>query len=222
MPEVGLFEAVGPWMVGPSSSHTAGSCSIALMARRLFGEKPVRADFTLYGSFAQTWRGHGTDKALLGGALGFEAWDPRIRDSMELADADDLAYSFHIDRETSVRHPNTADVLLTAEDGRTLMVRGVSLGGGKVNITRLDNVDVNFTGEYPTLIVVHRDAPGALGFMTRILEDHNLNIAAMRCYRESKGGQAYAVLESDERIDDTVVEDLKNGPLVIAVRLLQY
>ena len=222
MPEVGLFEALGPWMVGPSSSHTAGVCSLALMARRLFGKEPARADFTLYGSFAETWRGHGTDKALLGGALGFETYDPRLRDSMEIARRAGLQYSFTIDRETAMPHPNTADIFLTAADGSHLLVRGESLGGGRIKITRLDDVDVAFTGEFPTLIVVHRDAPGALGFMTRVLEAGHINIAAMRCYRESRGGKAFAVFESDEFIPDAIVQAMREGELVTDVRCLQY
>ena len=222
MPEIGLFKAIGPWMVGPSSSHTAGVCSIALIARRLFGHAPVRADFTLYGSFAETWRGHGTDKALLGGALGFETWDPRIRHSAELAKKAGLAYTFTIDKTTPVPHPNTADVRLSDAQGNTLTVRGVSMGGGKIKIVQMDGVDVDFTGEFPTLIVVHHDAPGALSFITRVLEDHSLNIAAMRCYRESKGGRAFAVLESDGHIEKGVLDDLSQSPLVMATRLLQY
>lgn len=220
MPEIGLFEAIGPWMVGPSSSHTAGACAIALTGRRLFGRDPETLDITLYGSFAETGRGHGTDLALLGGAMGFETWDERIRSSRRIAEERGITFSFRFDRETPVGHPNTADIRFADAQGE-LSVRGESIGGGKIVIRRLDGVEVAFTGEFPTLIVEHIDRPGALRFMTGILEEFKLNIASLRCYRESRGGRAYAVIESDGAIDEQVLGRLNEGELVTNTLLLQ-
>ncbi len=220
MSRIGLFEAIGPWMVGPSSSHTAGACSIALTGRRLFGRDPKELDITLYGSFAQTGRGHGTDLALLGGAMGMEPWDERIRDSRSIADERGIRYRIVFDRDTPTEHPNTADLVFSDERG-SLSVRGESVGGGKICIRRLDGVDVAFTGEFPTLIVAHRDEPGALHFMTGVLEEYDLNIASLRCYRESRGGRAYAVIESDGRIDEDVLADMREGEMITNTLLLQ-
>lgn len=220
MAEIGLFEAIGPCMVGPSSSHTAGACSMALTGYRLFGRMPESLDITMFGSFAQTGRGHGTDRALLGGAMGFSPDDERIRRSLELAGEAGIRVSFHYDKNTPTAHPNTADIVFS--DGRgSLSVRGESLGGGKICIRRLDGVEVAFTGEYPTLVVAHRDEPGALRFMTEVLEQCRLNIASLRCYRESRGGRAYAIIESDEAIDRSVLARLEQGPLVTGTQLLQ-
>lgn len=221
MAEIGLFEAIGPCMVGPSSSHTAGACSIALTGQRLFGRMPERLDITLYGSFAQTGRGHGTDRALLGGAMGFAPDDERIRRSPELAAQAGIRVSFHYDKTTPTAHPNTADIVFADAAGQ-LAVRGESLGGGKICIRRLDGVEVAFTGEYPTLVVAHRDEPGALRFMTEVLERYRLNIASLRCYRESRGGRAYAVIEADGPIDRGVLAQLEQGPAVTGTQLLQY
>ena len=125
MQEISLFDVIGPNMIGPSSSHTAGAAAMALLARKLFAKEPVRADFTLYGSFAETYSGHGTDKALLGGVMGFHPDDVRIRESFRLADEAGLIYQFSIDRKTEVSHPNTADILLTAADGTAQLLHAL-------------------------------------------------------------------------------------------------
>ena len=183
---ISLFDVIGPNMVGPSSSHTAGAVSMALLARKIFyKEKKTRerlirrADFTLYGSFAKTYRGHGTDRALLGGMLGFETDDLRIRDAFSYAEANGLEYSFSVSEDKDM-HPNTADMDLTGMDGRKLFVRGVSLGGGKVKITRLNQIEVDFTGEYSTLIVSQTDKQGVAAHITKCLSDCGVNIAFMR------------------------------------------
>lgn len=220
MPEIGLFEAIGPCMVGPSSSHTAGACSMALTGWRLFGRRPESLDITLFGSFAQTGRGHGTDRALLGGAMGFSPDDERIRRSLELAEEYGIRYKITFDKDTPTAHPNTADIVFSDARG-SLSIRGESIGGGKICIRQLDGVEVAFTGEFPTLIVAHRDEPGALRFMTEVLERYQLNIASLRCYRESRGGRAYAVIESDSPIDRQVLAQLEAGELITGTRLLQ-
>mgnify|MGYP001780612267 CR=1 FL=1 len=137
-----FFDVIGPNMIGPSSSHTAGAASIALMAKQLFHEQIVQVDFTLYGSFANTYRGHGTDRALLGGILGFTTDDIRIRDAFTHAQNSGLKYSFTEDHTTTDLHPNTVDIVMHNCKGRTQFVRGVSIGGGRMKIVQLNQVEV--------------------------------------------------------------------------------
>lgn len=218
---ISLFEVIGPNMVGPSSSHTAGAVSMALLARKLFPAEIKKVEFTLYGSFAKTYRGHGTDRALLGGIMGFETDDLRIRDSLSIAKERNLAYHFSIGQDTGEEHPNTADIDMTGVNGERLFVRGVSIGGGKVKIVRLNQIDVDFTGEYSTLIISQIDRPGVVAHITKVLSEREVNIAFMRLFREEKGAKAFTVVESDERIPDDVVEQIRENPLVSDVMLVQ-
>ena len=218
---ISIFDIIGPNMIGPSSSHTAGAASMALLARKLFQKEPVKAEFTLYGSFAKTYSGHGTDKALLGGVLGFHPDDVRIRDAFKIAEDRNVEYIFNIDHDTVAEHPNTADILLTAGDGDTLFVRGVSVGGGKVKIVKINNINVEFTGEYSTLIVEQIDRPGVVAHISTCLSHQNINIAFMRLFRESKGTTAYTIIESDEKIPETIVEELLSSDSVIDTTVIQ-
>ncbi len=218
---ISLFEVIGPNMVGPSSSHTAGAVSMALLARKLFPAEIKKVEFTLYGSFAKTYRGHGTDRALLGGIMGFETDDLRIRDSLSIAKERNLDYHFSIGQDTGEEHPNTADIDMTGVNGERLFVRGVSIGGGKVKIVRLNQIDVDFTGEYSTLIISQTDRPGVVAHIKKVLSEREVNIAFMRLFREEKGAKAFTVVESDERIPDEVVEQIRENPLVSDVMLVQ-
>ncbi len=218
---ISLFEVIGPNMVGPSSSHTAGAVSMALLARKLFPVEIKKVEFTLYGSFAKTYRGHGTDRALLGGIMGFETDDLRIRDSLKIAKERNLDYHFSIGQDTGEEHPNTADIDMTGVNGERLFVRGVSIGGGKVKIVRLNQIDVDFTGEYSTLIISQTDRPGVVAHITKVLSEREVNIAFMRLFREEKGAKAFTVVESDEKIPDEVVEQIQKNPLVSDVMLVQ-
>ncbi len=216
-----IFDVIGPNMIGPSSSHTAGAVSIALMARKLFAEEIKAVTFTLYGSFAKTYRGHGTDRALLGGILGFATDDERIRDAFAHAVKMGVAYKYVIDEQTHTDHPNTADIFLLGKTGRTLTVRGESIGGGKMKIVRIDQVDVEFTGEYSTLIVHQQDKPGVVAHITQALSEQNVNIAFMRLFREARGANAYTVVESDEHIPEEVLEAIRTNAHVSELRLIQ-
>ncbi len=216
-----IFDVIGPNMIGPSSSHTAGAVSIALMARKLFDEEIKEVTFTLYGSFAKTYRGHGTDRALLGGILGFATDDERIRDAFDHAKQMGVDYKFVIDEDTHTDHPNTADIFLVGKMGRTLTVRGESIGGGKMKIVRIDQVDVEFTGEYSTLIVHQKDKPGVVAHITQALSEQNVNIAFMRLFREARGANAYTVVESDEHIPEEVLEAIRTNENVSELRLIQ-
>lgn len=216
-----IFDVIGPNMIGPSSSHTAGAVSIALMARKLFSYPIKKVSFTLYGSFAKTYHGHGTDRALLGGILGFKTDDERIRDAFELAKEFGVEYEFCIDEKTVTNHPNTADITLTSPDGHIMSIRGESIGGGKMKIVRIDGIDVEFTGEYSTLIVYQKDKPGVVAHITQALSDHNVNIAFMRLFREDRGATAYTVVESDENIPEQVLDTIRINPNVSDLMLIQ-
>lgn len=218
---IGLFDVIGPVMVGPSSSHTSGAASIAWTARQIFTGAPVKAEFTLYGSFADTYRGHGTDRALVGGLLGYKPNDTRIRQSFENARAEGLVFTFTADRTTETPHPNTVDISIEGEDGHTLAVRGESLGGGRMRITRMNDIDVEFTGEYSTLIVGHRDEAGTLAFITSRLANHEVNIAFMKLFREEKGSHAFTVIESDDFLPLELKDELMQYPTVESVDLIE-
>lgn len=216
-----IFDVIGPNMIGPSSSHTAGAVSIALMARNLFSEEIQSVTFTLYGSFAKTYQGHGTDRALLGGILGFPTYDERIRDAFEHAKEMGVAYKYIIDEQTITNHPNTADIDIVGISGRQMSIRGESIGGGKMKIVRIDGIEVEFTGEYSTLIVKQLDKPGVVAHITQALSEQNVNIAFMRLFREDKGATAYTVVESDEAIPSQVLDQIRTNENVADLMLIQ-
>ena len=221
MKTYGLRDIIGPIMVGPSSSHTAGALALASMARKLFGEQPERAVFTLYGSFAKTYHGHGTDRALLGGIMGFSTDDMRIRNSFEIAQESGLAYTFTPNETEAEIHPNTVDISMTNKNGQTMTIRGESLGGGKVRIVRINGVSIDFTGEYSAVIVVQQDKPGVVAHITKVLSDRGVNIAFMRLFREAKGHTAYTIVESDGPLPEDVAESLKENANVHDVMIVQ-
>ena len=218
---ISIFDVIGPNMIGPSSSHTAGAVSMALLARKLFSHPIKKVTFTLYGSFSKTYQGHGTDKALLGGVLGFATDDVRIRDAFTLATEQNIIYRFIIDEKSKTEHPNTADIVLESEDGFVQSIRGESIGGGKVRIVRINNIEVDFTGEYSTLIVKQMDKPGTVAHITQCLSNHNVNIAFMRLFREDKGATAYTVVESDEKIPEIILDEIRSYPHVEELMLVQ-
>ena len=208
MNEIGTFDILGPNMIGPSSSHTAGALRIAFVAGRMV-EKAVSVKFVLYGSFARTYHGHGTDRALVGGILGYHPDDERIRDSFEHAKEAGLAFSFEENFTDKEIYPNTVDIYVTDKDGSVVSLRGKSIGGGNAVITRLNGVDVELTGNYCTLVVEHVDKKGTLAFVTTVLSAYDLNIGSLRLYRESKGKRAYAIIEVDTSVSNQVVSALK-------------
>ena len=218
---ISIFDVIGPVMVGPSSSHTSGAASIAWMARQIFTGTPVKVTFTLYGSFADTYQGHGTDRALVGGLLGYRPDDIRIRNSFEHARKDGLDFRFVIDHETETNHPNTVDILMESGNGHTLLVRGESIGGGRVRIVRMNDIDVDFTGEYSTLVIGHEDRTGVAAYITGILSDHNVNIAFMKLFRKEKGKSTITVIESDEYIPFEAVSDLLANDQVNSVDVIE-
>lgn len=192
------FEILGPVMVGPSSSHTAGALRCAQVAASLMEAPVARVRFVLHNSFAHTYRGHGTDRALVAGILGLAPDDERIRDAFDLARERGLAFEFVPGSDNERLHPNTVDIEMEDEHGTRCSVRGESLGGGRVRLSRINGVDVDITGEYDTIFVAHRDTPGVLAALTVRLSEHDVNIAFMRTYRTERGGAAYTVFELDE------------------------
>lgn len=220
MRTLGLRDIVGPIMVGPSSSHTAGALRIAAMTRALLDRPPADVTFTLYGSFSRTYRGHGTDRALVAGLLGLAADDLRIRDSFRLADEAGLTYRFEVDPRTKTRHPNTVDLRVTDVDGDVLEVRGESIGGGAARLVRVDGFNVDLTGEYSALIVYQCDKPGTLGFLATTLGELDINIGSVLLFRNHRGGHAFNVLEVDNPVSQEVLDLIAADERVSRVRLM--
>ena len=218
---IGIFDVIGPIMVGPSSSHTSGAATIAWMARQIFSGIPVRATFTLYGSFAETYKGHGTDRALIGGMLGYKSDDVRIPNAYEEARKAGLITDFIVDRDTQVSHPNTVDVVMTVENGHTLLIRGESLGGGRVRIRRLNEIQVDFTGEYSTVVIGHQDKTGTVAYITKCLAEENINVANLKLFREGKGKKAYTVVEADSFVSEELKEKILQYETVSNVELIE-
>lgn len=214
-----IFDILGPVMVGPSSSHTAGAVRIGLIARRLLGGQPATAKITLSGSFAATGTGHGTDRALVAGLLGMKPDDIRIPDSFALAVEQGLAFTF--DKiELKEAHPNTAILQLSTAGGRELEVQASSLGGGRIMVNKLDGINVNFNGYSPTLIVHNLDQPGHVAEVTSMLSHKSVNIATMQLYRNHRGGYAVMVIETDQDIPAEALRWLSRLEGVIKVTYL--
>jgi len=193
---VSLLDIIGPVMVGPSSSHTAGACRIGLLARCLVGGTPERARIELHGSFARTGEGHGTDKAIVGGLMGFRPDDERLRTALEIAEREGLDYRFEKTKlgEEGTVHPNTARLSVERGDRRSVMV-GSSLGAGRVLATEIDGYPVEVTGNYHTIVLVAEDVKGSVARIAGILAEHAINIATLRLTRKERGGDAFMVIE---------------------------
>ncbi|MBQ1675282.1 MAG: L-serine ammonia-lyase, iron-sulfur-dependent subunit beta [Oscillospiraceae bacterium] len=194
-----IFDILGPVMVGPSSSHTAGAARIGYMARTLLGSRPLTARIHLHGSFAETGIGHGTDRALVGGLLGMKPDDMRLPFAFE--EAAKMGLDFTIDEVELVdAHPNTAIIDVDGEGGTHLNMQASSLGGGRIMVNKLDGIDVNFTGAYNTLVIHNQDENGAIATVTGILNHLHVNVANMSLCRHKRGGDALMVIETDQHL----------------------
>lgn len=213
---INIFDMMGPVMVGPSSSHTAGAARIGNMGRTLLGEEVARADIGLHGSFAETGFGHGTDRALLAGLLGMKPDDLRIPNAYEEANRAGMAYSF---RTVELRdaHRNTALLELTGKSGKQLTLQASSIGGGAIVVNKIDGIDVNFTGDFNTLIVRNQDESGSVAAITSILSQVHINVANMSVNRHRRGGDALMVIETDQHIKPRQVEFLSELPGILSV-----
>lgn len=205
---MGVFDVVGPVMIGPSSSHTAGAARIGLMAREILKDEPQSVTITLYGSFAKTYKGHGTDKALVAGLLGFSADDVRLRTSFEIAAQQGMQITFHRS-ETEVDHPNTVRIAMKGKTGREMEVVGVSLGGGKIEIREINGAGVSLSGEEHTLITVHRDKPGIIAQATTIMAIGHINVSNMRVFRSAKNATAVMIVCTDSPVPPEMVSMIK-------------
>jgi L-serine dehydratase len=219
MKEYGMFDIIGPVMIGPSSSHTAGAARLGNMARKIAGGEIVNVYFYLHGSFGKTYTGHGTDKALLAGTLGLMPDDERIRDAFKLAQEKGVTYHF-LESDLGEVHPNTVKIVMETETGEIVEVTGSSLGGGKVRIIRINDFDVEFEGEYTTLITSHRDYPGVVAAISQVLAKYNVNIAFMKLFRENRAANAVLIAETDQGIAPGAVHEIEKNPHIINVKVL--
>ncbi|MCP8970173.1 L-serine ammonia-lyase, iron-sulfur-dependent subunit beta [Ectobacillus ponti] len=210
-----VFDIIGPIMIGPSSSHTAGAARIGRVARTLFGKQPTEVRVSLYGSFAQTYKGHGTDVAIIGGILDFDTYDPRIPTSIVLAEEAGMSVVF-IEEDAVTDHPNTARIWMT--DGREeLEIVGISIGGGKIEITELNGFELKLSGMHPAILVVHNDRYGTIASVTNILTKHRINIGHMEVSRKEVGKLALMVIEVDHNIEDAVIAEIQSLPNITQV-----
>lgn len=215
-----VFSIIGPSMIGPSSSHTAGAVRIGKVARKLIGGLPTRADIYLYGSFAQTYQGHGTDLALVGGLLDFNTDDVRIRDSLSIAKLAAMEVMFHpMTGALPNVHPNTAKLVLQANNASYELV-GCSIGGGNIEIVSVNEFNIKFTALYPTLLIFHEDRTGMIALMTNILQQSNINIGYMTVERQARSGKVLTVIEIDEANIDAIIDHLRGIPYVDAVHFI--
>ncbi|ERN53176.1 L-serine ammonia-lyase, iron-sulfur-dependent subunit beta [Alkalihalophilus marmarensis] len=210
-----VFDIIGPIMIGPSSSHTAGAARIGRVARTLFAEKPDRADIYFYGSFAKTYRGHGTDVAIVGGILDFDTFDSRITNALTIAKEEKIDIHFH-EEEALTDHPNTAKVVLTKGEV-TIELVGISIGGGKIEIIELNGFKLKLSGNHPAILVVHNDRYGVIAGVSNVLAKHEINIGHMEVSRKEKGKEALMVIEVDQNVPNTILKELESLPNIVKV-----
>ncbi len=219
MANLSFTEVLGPVMIGPSSSHTAGAAKLGLIASMINNNNFDKIDIILHGSFAQTYRGHGTDKAIIGGILGMKPDDINIRNSISIAAEKKLLVNITED-DLGYYHPNTAKLIFYNADGSTHTIIGSSTGGGSIQIVEIDSFKISFTGEYPTLIINHIDRKGIISEITTVLADNNINVATMNVSRLQKNKEASIIIESDSIIPQNVSERLKTIDDVKSVRVI--
>ncbi|MGD9581104.1 MAG: L-serine ammonia-lyase, iron-sulfur-dependent subunit beta [Vampirovibrionia bacterium] len=215
MKYISLFDIIGPTMVGPSSSHTAGAIRIGNIAREILGETPQKVNFTLYNSFAKTGKGHGTDKGLLGGVLGFNVSDSRIKDAYSIAQNDGVEFSFEY-KTSSSRHSNAVDIELVGNE--TVYVSGNSVGAGEIEITQIDGFKVSLQGDLPTIIVLYKDQPGMISKITNLIQKEEINIASLHCDRQAKGDVAFVSICLDVVVPERVIASIAEIKKVYLVK----
>ncbi|MFI8574721.1 L-serine ammonia-lyase, iron-sulfur-dependent subunit beta [Rossellomorea aquimaris] len=210
-----VFDIIGPVMIGPSSSHTAGAARIGRMARNLFRREPKWATISFYGSFAKTYKGHGTDVAIVGGILDYDTYDERIIESINVAKQKGIKVKFQ-EEDAITDHPNTARIRMGDDKGEIELV-GISIGGGKVEIIELNGFELKLSGHHPAILVVHDDRFGAIASVSNIIAKHQLNIGHMDVSRKEKGQMALMTIEVDQPIDEAVINELTSLPNITQV-----
>lgn len=203
-----VFDIIGPVMIGPSSSHTAGAARIGRLARELFRREPKWVNVSFYGSFAKTYKGHGTDVAIIGGVLDYDTFDERIINSIETSRKKGIKIRFR-EEEAITDHPNTAKIHMGDDEGEIELV-GISIGGGKVEIIELNGFELKLSGHHPAILVVHDDRFGAIAAVSNIIAKHELNIGHMDVSRKEKGKMALMTIEVDQPIDEAVLKELSS------------
>lgn len=206
-----VFDIIGPVMIGPSSSHTAGAVRIGKIVASIFGEDPSEVEFQLFHSFAKTYRGHGTDVALVAGILGMDTDDAHIPDALDIAREKGIKVYWKINKESNTPHPNTTRIIIKNEH-KMISATGVSIGGGNIQVTELNGFAVNLNMNTPTLIIVHQDIPGMIAKVTDILSEHGINIAQMNVTREKAGEKAIMIIEVDSRQCEEAVLQIEKIP----------
>jgi L-serine dehydratase len=201
------FDIIGPVMIGPSSSHTAGAARIGRVARTLFEKQPTKAIISLYGSFAKTYKGHGTDLALVAGIMDFDTFDERIPEALNIAEQVGLEVEF-ITEDAVTEHPNTVKINLFDGEGKELEIVGISIGGGTIEITEINSFKLKLSGANPAILVVHQDRFGLISAVTSVLSRYEINIGHMEVSRKERGDVAVMVIEMDHKIDDAVYAEL--------------
>ncbi len=211
-----VFDIIGPVMIGPSSSHTAGAVRLGRVANKLTDNRPLkRVEITLSGSFAQTYKGHGTDRALLAGIMGYHSYSPEIRDALSIANERGISYTF-LKEDIKGAHPNTARIHFTLQDGEEGTVQGASVGGGNILVHQINGMNVEFTGENNTILVMHQDQPGVIAAVTQLMhfEYTDLNIANFHLSREARGGNAIMTIEIDGQPPEGLIGAIRKIRLV--------
>ena len=218
-----VFDIIGPVMIGPSSSHTAGAVRLGRVVNKIMdGRKPEQVTITLSGSFARTYKGHGTDRALIAGILGYHSWDAEIRDALEIAKERGLNYEF-ICRDLPGAHPNTAAIRFLLPGGETGEVVGASVGGGNIRVDEVNGMRVDFNGDYSTILVIHLDRPGVIADVTQLMRTQypDANIANFRLSRKERGGEAIMTIEIDGVATEGMAADLRTVDNVINALLIK-
>ncbi|WP_334073762.1 MULTISPECIES: L-serine ammonia-lyase, iron-sulfur-dependent subunit beta [Paenibacillus] len=213
-----VFSIIGPAMVGPSSSHTAGAVRIGRFARQLLGEPPKEARICFYGSFAETYKGHGTDLAVVGGILDYRTDDERIRRSLQIAEDSGIQVQFSTGTAPGL-HPNTVKIVLSAGE-KTCEVTGASIGGGTISIRQMNGFEAKCSGELPTLVVEHADRQGVLAGITALFSREDVNIGYINTDRKGRTGEALTVVEADQVIPDSLIGEISALPHISRVSLI--
>jgi L-serine dehydratase len=214
-----IFDILGPVMIGPSSSHTAGAAKLGYVARQLLGAEPKRAEITLYNSFARTYKGHGTDKAIIGGILGMRPDDEMLRDSFEIAKQKGLKYEFRLIMKAPKLHPNSARIKLFDSNENKIEMVGSSLGGGRIEVVEIEGFKVSFSVSMNTIVIIADDIPGSIAHISGAIAEKRINIANMFVSREEK--LANMVIEVDQSVPQEVIEKIKSFSWVHYVRLVE-
>lgn len=219
MSNVSVFEIMGPVMIGPSSSHTAGAEKLGKAASSILDKSFDSVEFYLHGSFAKTYKGHGTDKALVAGILGMNADDERLRDSLQIAEQRGIKVEF-IEADLGEVHPNTAKIVMKNKDVVLLTLVGSSIGGGNIIINEIDGSELEISGQYPVIIATYKDVRGMISKITGVIASNLVNIATLKVSRSSKGEVATTVIETDNAATTTIVDQISQIENVISVRVL--